>query len=75
MSAELGLRIKNQLEPGGFTPVIVGYTNGYVAYILTRDEYKLNEYESSVSFYGPRLGKFIAELLGKEGSMLKEAYS
>jgi len=74
MSTALGLNIKNKMETNGFVPVIVGYTNGYIAYILTRDEYKLDQYEASVSFYGPRLGEFITELLLKEGSMLKEAY-
>jgi len=73
MSTALGLNIKNKMEADGFVPVIAGYTNDYIAYILTRDEYKLDEYEASVSFYGPRLGEFITELLLKEGSMIKRS--
>ncbi|XOV94088.1 MAG: neutral/alkaline non-lysosomal ceramidase N-terminal domain-containing protein [Bacteroidota bacterium] len=60
MIAELGIGIKQELKKSGVKyPVIGGLANEWISYILTESEYGQGGYETSVSFYGPGLGKLI----------------
>ena len=60
MIAELGLDIKTGLKKEGIQyPVIGGLADEWVSYILTEKEYHEGGYETSVSFYGPALGKTV----------------
>ena len=62
MTAELGLRIKEELKNKGVKyPVIGGLANQWVSYILSEEEYKKGGYEASVSFYGGELGDVIVK--------------
>ena len=62
MIAELGMEIKEKLKKQGFKyPVIGGLANEWISYILTEEEYHQGGYETSVSFYGPKLGKVIVQ--------------
>lgn len=72
LSSAIGLDIKNEVRKSGLEPIILGYTNDYVAYIITSEEYALDEYESEVSFYGPRLGEFVKTMILAEADLLKE---
>jgi hypothetical protein len=58
MAASLGLKIK--LEAGRITgaahPVIGGLADVWLSYMLPAEEYRKGGYESSVSFYGEKLG-------------------
>ena len=63
MAAGLGINIKNNLKKEGSTHVTIGgLANEWISYILSAEEYTNGGgYESSVSFYGPQLGKVISE--------------
>jgi len=62
MIAELGLEIKAEMKNAGVAfPVIGGLANEWISYMLTEDEYYQGGYETSVSFYGPTLGKIITD--------------
>jgi len=60
--AELGIKIKDSLKNDKVKHVAIGgLANEWISYILTEDEYvNGGGYESSVSFYGPKLGELIS---------------
>jgi neutral ceramidase len=62
MAAKLGLEIKSQTEQitGAKHAVIGGLADAWLSYILPAEEYLKGGYETSVSFYGPKLGETIA---------------
>lgn len=63
LTAELGLDLRKKLAAQNLTPFLLGYTNGYLGYALTPDQYRMNSYESWMSWYGPAFGPaFIEEL-------------
>lgn len=46
--------IKQVLAPKGVTHTLtVGYSNGYNSYMVTRDEYSIQNYEGGFTLYGP----------------------
>jgi hypothetical protein len=59
--AELGIKIKDSLKSNKVKHVAIGgLANEWISYILSEDEYvNGGGYESSVSFYGPKLGEII----------------
>ncbi len=59
--AELGIKIKQSLKNDKIKHVAIGgLANEWISYILTEEEYvNGGGYESSVSFYGPKLGEII----------------
>lgn len=59
--AELGIKIKDSLKNDRVKHVAIGgLANEWISYILTEEEYvNGGGYESSVSFYGPKLGEII----------------
>lgn len=59
--AELGIKIKDSLKNDKVKHVAIGgMASEWISYILTEDEYvNGGGYESSVSFYGPKLGEII----------------
>lgn len=58
--ASMGLQIRQEAERQGYWPVaIIGLANSYIGYILSEEEYLTGGYESTVSFYGPKLGQTI----------------
>jgi hypothetical protein len=60
LSSELGLEVKNKLSESGIkNPVIGGFANEWISYILSAEEYNEGGYEASVSFYGQDLGETI----------------
>ncbi len=61
MTAELGIAVKESLKNGRVKHVAIGgLANEWISYILAEDKYtKGGGYESSVSFYGPKLGEII----------------
>lgn len=63
MAAGLGMKIKQSVENNGIEHVTIGgLANEWISYILTAKQYSNGAgYESSVSFYGPGLGKIISE--------------
>ncbi len=71
MAAGLGREIKQAVRErtGLAHPIIGGLGNEWISYIISAEEYAKGGYESSVSFYGPTLGKTIvdAALRGASG--------
>lgn len=63
MAAQLGLKIKSfaKKTTGAKHPVIGGLGDEWISYILAEDQYAGGGYESSVSFYGPKLGPTVVE--------------
>jgi neutral ceramidase len=62
LTYQLGSLIKKQLAAKGILyPVIGGIANEWISYILSADQYAKGGYESSVSFYGPRLGSLVSQ--------------
>lgn len=63
MTAELGIAVKESLKNSRIKHVAIGgLANEWISYILAEDKYiKGGGYESSVSFYGPKLGEIMKE--------------
>jgi hypothetical protein len=61
LAGELGLEIKNEARRSGFRPVLIGYANGYIGYIIPEKHYDLKTYEAGVSFYGRHLDRHVKE--------------
>jgi len=61
LAAGLGLKIKNELKSEGIKHATIGgLANVWISYILSEDQYNNGGgYESSVSFYGEKLGQII----------------
>jgi neutral ceramidase len=61
MAASLGLVVKSEARriSGAAHPVIGGLADAWLSYILPAEEYRRGGYESSVSFYGEKLGDTI----------------
>lgn len=74
LGVDIGLALEERIRSKGFEPVLMGYTNGYIGYILRKEDYDLSEYESRVSFYGSDLGPFMQKILEIEADILMEAY-
>ena len=64
LACQLGLAVKAALRDKGVSfPVIGGLANEWISYIMSAEQYKNAGYETSVSFYGPNLGKVIVEAM------------
>lgn len=60
---ELGLEIKKRLKP--MNPLVVGYANGYIGYVLTEQAYREGGYESLATFLDTSAGNRIVEVVEK----------
>lgn len=63
MTAVLGRKIKQSLSTGEVKNIAIGgLANEWISYILDEDQYLHGEgYESSMSFFGPDLGKILSD--------------
>jgi hypothetical protein len=63
MAASLGLEIKESAKQltGAKHPTIGGLADAWLSYILPEAEYSRGGYETSVSFYGPKLGAAVVD--------------
>ncbi len=61
MTGELGLEIKREAEQAKFKPLILGYANGYMGYIVPEKYYNSKTYEASVTFFGPKLDRYFKQ--------------
>ncbi len=57
-----GHEIENHLRARGLTPLIAGYANDYIAYVVSPRYYRdRGQYEARVSFYGPGMSRWTQE--------------
>jgi hypothetical protein len=61
LGVQLGLQVKEEARKiaGAAHPVIGGIADEWISYIITLEQYKIGQYEASVSFYGPKLAETI----------------
>jgi len=60
---ELGLEIKRKLNR--MNPLIIGYANGFIGYVLTEEAHREGGYESLSTFLEPNAGTRIIEVVEK----------
>jgi hypothetical protein len=73
MTGELGLEIKRAAAERGFRPLIVGYANEYIGYIVPEKHYRSDSYEAGVSFFGPRADRYFKQYALFQIRYLEEA--
>jgi hypothetical protein len=61
--AALGLELKKRF-PGAW---VVGLANDHLGYFLSEEDYRKGGYERMMSFYGPGMGPWLVDRLGKLG--------
>lgn len=61
LGVQLGLEVKEKAKKitGAAHPVIGGIADEWLSYIITPEQYRMGQYEASVSFYGPKLAETI----------------
>jgi neutral ceramidase len=59
MFVEFGLQVKRKLRK--LNPLMVGYANGFIGYVLTEEAYREGGYESLSTFLEPNAGTRIVE--------------
>ena len=71
---DVGRDATKRVEALGFQRAfVIGLANDYIGYVVNEKEYAHAGYEvDSRSYYGPGLGKFIAENAVKAASELKK---
>ena len=67
LGVEIGLRLKKEFRAryGLRAAGILGLANDHLGYFLTEEQYDVSEtsYERKVSFYGPKMDRFIVDRL------------
>ncbi|HTL47004.1 MAG TPA: neutral/alkaline non-lysosomal ceramidase N-terminal domain-containing protein, partial [Verrucomicrobiae bacterium] len=59
ITSEIGHEIEAQAAESGLRPLLAGYANDYLAYVVPRRYYRdMEQYESRVSFYGKDMAWF-----------------
>jgi len=53
LSSEIGRQWKEELRRQGYEPILLGFTNDYIGYILPAAQYDSGEYEAQMMFNGP----------------------
>ncbi len=62
VSSEIGSEMEERIRANGFKPFLIGYANDFIGYIVPRRYYlDRSQYESSASFYGPKLDFYFQE--------------
>ena len=74
MGVELGLELKKiYREKFGFqTAWIVGLSNDHLGYFLTEEQFHKGGYESTISFYGSKMGPWLVAKYVELGAGLRE---
>ena len=71
LTVELGLDLKQRLKDQNLTPFLLGYTNGYLGYAVTPEQYKAKSYEAWMTWYGPNFGAVFIEEVRLLASLYK----
>ena len=74
LTSEIGNEIENAVREKELTPIIIGYANDYLGYVVPRRYYKdMDQYESRVSFYGREMDWFaIRKMVSLADRLLSE---
>ncbi len=57
VTTALAVGLKQQILQRELTPLVIGYTGGYLGYAVTAEEYRSGSYEASMTWYGPEFGQ------------------
>lgn len=58
--SEIGYEIERRVSESGLRPLLAGYANDYIGYVVCRRHYEdTKEYEARVSFYGRGMETFV----------------
>lgn len=57
VTAEVGTELKQRLVGRSWTPLLIGYANGYLGYVVAARQYDGGSYEASMTWYGPGMAE------------------
>lgn len=63
MTQALAEKLRVSARERGYRPLVVGFSNDYVGYCVTAEEYDSDHYEAAMAFNGPSAGEDIAARL------------
>ena len=67
VGSEIGVGIENQFRAKGLVPIIIGYANDYLGYVIPRRYYNdKTYYEARASFYGKKMDWFLQERIDEQ---------
>ncbi len=77
LATRMGLEVKHRAKEitGAKHPIIGGLADVWIGYIIPIEQYKMGQYEASMSFYGPTLSDVIVHGAIVEWSTWREATS
>ena len=75
MTAEVGRQLTEKLSRFCVQPLLVGYANGYIGYVVTAERYNNRSYEDSMNWYGPGLGDLLIGRIQELASLYFEKSS
>ena len=59
LTAELGIALKRKLAEKGRAALLMGYSNGYLGYAVTAQQYAGGSYEAGMTWYGADFGQIL----------------
>ncbi|GEM_PF-382155 len=66
VASEIGYEIESRAQAQGFRPLIIGFANDYMAYVIPRRYYlDRSQYEAQVSFYGKKFDFFFHKTMDR----------
>jgi hypothetical protein len=71
LGSEIGLALKQYSRDRGFDPIIVGFANDYIGYVISGKYYSSPAYEAFMSFNGPYMEDYMTFALEKMIDRLK----
>jgi len=63
LGSEIGLRLKQYARSKGFDAMVVGFTDGYIGYVISDPYYASPTYEAFMSFNGPYMEDYFTHIL------------
>jgi hypothetical protein len=71
LGSEIGMALKQYSRDRGFDPIIVGFANDYIGYVISGKYYSSPAYEAFMSFNGPFMEDYMTFALEKMIDRLK----
>ena len=61
MTVALGQDLRQRLTGQGLEPVLLGYSDGYLGYAVTPEQWQRRTYEAWMTWYGPAFGLYLIQ--------------